>query len=193
MDTLGWVHFQSGNLDLAEKYIQSAWSLSQHSEVGYHLGQIWEKQGKTAEAARMYATATVASRLVPEARESLERMVGKEKSELYVKEATEAYREARTVKLGRVLKRVQETSEAQFYIVLVPGVSGRAEVAEVKFISGDEKLKILEAALKTANFGFKFPDERATKIIRRGVGYCNALGGECSFIMLSPDLITSVD
>jgi len=192
-DTLGWVHFQNGKLDLAEKYIQAAWSLSQHSEVGDHLGQILEKQGKTAEAARMYATAAVAIRVVPEARESLERMVGKEKSELYVKEATKALQESRTVKLGRVLKRVQETSEAQFYIVLVPGAAGSTEVAEVKFISGDEKLRTLEAALKTANFDFKFPDERATKIIRRGVGFCNALGGECSFMMLSPDLITSLD
>ena len=88
---------------------------------------------------------------------------------------------------------MQETSEAQFYIVLVPGAAGSTDVAEVKFISGDEKLRTLEAALKTANFDFKFPDERATKIIRRGVGFCNALGGECSFMMLSPDLITSVD
>ena len=192
-DTLGWVHFQKGNTDLAEKYVQAAWSLSQHSEVGYHLGQIWEKQGKTAEAARIYATATLAQRLVPEARESLERLVGKDKSESYIKEVTEAFRESRTVKLGKAMKRVQATSEAQFYIVLVPGASGRADVAEVKFISGDEKLRTLEPALRTANFDFKFPDERATKIIRRGVGFCNALGGECSFIMISPELITSVD
>jgi len=93
-DTLGWVHFQNGNLDLAERYISAAWSLAQHSEVGYHLGQIQEKRGKTAEAARFYAMATVANRLVPEARDSLERIVGKDKSESLLKKATADYHEA---------------------------------------------------------------------------------------------------
>jgi len=40
-DTLGWVHFQKGNLDAAEKYITAAWFLQQHSEVGYHLGMVY--------------------------------------------------------------------------------------------------------------------------------------------------------
>jgi tetratricopeptide (TPR) repeat protein len=192
-DTLGWVHFQNGNLDLAERYIEAAWSLAQHSEVGEHLGQILEKRGKKEEATRMYALATLADRLVPEARESLDRMVGKEKSESYVLQATKPFSELRTLKLGKAPKEMQAAGEAQFYVVLVPSASGSTTVAEVKFISGDEKLRPLDATLKTANFGFKFPDERATKIIRRGTAFCKNNGGECSFIMVSPDMIASVD
>ena len=46
-DTLGWVLFQKGDLDNAEKYITAAWRLAEHGEVGYHLGQLLEKRGKT--------------------------------------------------------------------------------------------------------------------------------------------------
>lgn len=192
-DTLGWVHFQNGNLDLAERYVSAAWSLGQHSEVGYHLGQIQEKRGKAAEAVHLYAMATVANRLVPEARDSLERMVGKEKSEAILKQATDDYRESRTISLGKSPKDFPNTTAGEFYVVLVPGSSGEARVAEVKFISGDEKLRILEGALQAASFNFRFPDERATKIIRRGSAFCQTKGGDCTFIMLSPEFITSID
>ena len=73
-DTLGWVYFQKGDLDMAEKYITASWATEQHSEVGYHLGQIAEKRGKNQEAIRLYALAAVANRFVPEARESLDRL-----------------------------------------------------------------------------------------------------------------------
>ena len=70
-DTLGWVYFQKGDLDAAEKYLKAAWTLQQHSEVGYHVGMVAEKRGNKAEAIRLYAQAVVADRTVPEARESL--------------------------------------------------------------------------------------------------------------------------
>lgn len=91
-DTLGWVQFQKGNIDLAERYVTAAWFLGQHSEVGYHLGQIEERRGHADEAIRKYALASVATRLVPEARESLERLAGKEKSEALMQKANDEMR-----------------------------------------------------------------------------------------------------
>jgi len=40
-DTLGWVHFQKGDLDVAERYIRAAWLLDQNGEMGDHLAQIY--------------------------------------------------------------------------------------------------------------------------------------------------------
>ena len=191
-DTLGWVHFQKGNLDLAEKYINAAWALEQHSEVGYHLGQILEKRGNKEEAIRMYARACVADRQVPEARESLDRLGGKEKSEVFLKKAYDEARDFRTIRIGPVPHSVKGTTEATFYVVLVPGQSRNAEVTEVKFLSGDEKMRALGSVLKTANFSFVFPDETRTKLIRRGTLFCQA-NAECKFIMMSPEFLTSVD
>jgi tetratricopeptide (TPR) repeat protein len=190
-DTLGWVYFQRGDLDAAEKYVSPAWIIAQHGEVGYHLGQIYEKRGKKDEAIHLYAQAAVAMQTVPEARESLERLVGKERVQTWIKKADDESRDSRTINLGAPGINVKDTTEARFFVALAPGASRGAQVAEVKFISGDEKLKLVESKLRAANFGFAFPDEKATKVIRRGTLSCHGKNGDCSFIMMNPEYVTS--
>jgi tetratricopeptide (TPR) repeat protein len=190
-DTLGWVHFQKGNLEAAEKYVSAAWTLEQHSEVAYHLGMIYEKAGRKGEAIHMYALATAADRLVPEAKESLERLADKDKLETMRKKAHDELRDSRTIRLGPATGNVKGATEAQFYVALTLGSSRMAKATEVKFISGDEKLQALASILKGGNFNLVFPDETSTKIIRRGTLFCDASG--CSFLMLSPEYISSVD
>jgi len=190
-DTLGWVHFQNGNLEAAEKYVSAAWALEQHSEVAYHLGMIYEKAGRKDEAIHMYALATAADRLVPEAKESLERLAGKDKLETMRKKANDELRDSRTIRLGPATANVKGATEAQFYVALTLGPSRMAKATEVKFISGDEKLRALAPILKGGNFNLVFPDETNTKVIRRGTLFCDASG--CSFLMLSPEYISSVD
>jgi hypothetical protein len=97
------------------------------------------------------------------------------------------------VKLGSSFKDLKENTEAEFYVVLVPGQLRKAQVGDVKFIRGDEKLRPLAAALKGAKYNLVFPDETATKVIRRGTLLCQAKGGECSFFMLSPELVPPVN
>jgi tetratricopeptide (TPR) repeat protein len=191
-DTLGWVHFQKGDFDSAERYISAAWLLGQHSEVGYHLGQIEEKRGRKDAAIRMYALAAVASRLVPEAKDSLNRLVPQDKTEALLRKSHAEMAGSRTVKLGQALQNVKGTTEAQFFVVLSPGPARNAVVTDVKFIRGDEKLRPLSTAIKAANFNFVFPDDTTTKIVRRGTVFCQG-SGECSFLMMGPDYVSSVD
>ena len=91
------------------------------------------------------------------------------------------------------VKSAKDSTEAQFYVSLVPGPARNAQVADVKFIRGDEKLKVLGAGLKTADFSFAFPDDTTTKVIRRGTLFCTPGTGVCSFIMLTPESIASVE
>jgi tetratricopeptide (TPR) repeat protein len=190
-DTLGWVHFQNGNLEAAEKYVSAAWNVEQHSEVAHHLGMIYEKSGRKEQAIHMYALAMAADRLVPEARESLERLAGKDKVESMSKKASDELRDSRTIKLGPPTANVKGATEAQFYVALTLGPSRSAKATEVKFIRGDEKLRPLASLLKGGNFKLVFPDETNTRVIRRGTLFCDASG--CSFLMLSPEYISSVD
>src|SRR6202030_129437 len=74
-DTLGWVYFSEGNLDKAEKYVAAAGGRGQHAEVGDHLGQIYEKEGKKDRALRTYELATTGLRPVPETHERIEALV----------------------------------------------------------------------------------------------------------------------
>jgi tetratricopeptide (TPR) repeat protein len=192
-DTLGWVHFKKGNLDLAEKYLTASWLLGQHSEVGDHLGQISEKRGKREGAIRWYALAAVGYRPVPEARENLTRLAGKDKVESLLGKAKAELAELGAVKFGSLLKDEKEKLEAEFYILAVPGAGRSANVTEARFINGAEKLRPLAAALKGAKYPMIFPEETATKLIRRGRLTCQPNNGACSFLLLPPEEITSVD
>ena len=114
----------------------------------------------------------------------MESLLGKAKTEL---------NELRAIKLGPLLKDEKEKLEAEFYIVAVPGAERFAQVTGARFIRGAEKLRPLTGALKGAKYTMTFPDETATKLIRRGTLTCQPNNGECSFVLLPPEEITSLD
>jgi len=186
-DTLGLAHFKKGNLDLAEKYVMASWTFGQYSEAGDHLGQISEKRGKKEEALRWYALAAVGDRPVPEARENLTRLAGKDKVESLLGKAKAELAEFRTIKLRPLLKDEKEKLEAEFYIVAVPGAKRFAQVTGARFIRGAEKLRPMAAALKGAKYPMIFPDKTVTKLFHRGTLICQPNNGECSFVLLSPE------
>lgn len=189
-DTLGWVAYQKGDVDLAERYVNAAWLVGQYGENGYHVGQILEKRGKPDEAARAYAMAAVAFQPVPDSRESLVRLVGKERAEAMIKKAGEELDALRAVTLAQPVKGVKEKAEADFFLLVVPGASRAAKVAGVKFAGGSDELRPLAAALKSAELRFSFPDETPTKLILRGHLACAPQGG-CTFTLMRPIDVTS--
>ncbi|MGB9105235.1 MAG: tetratricopeptide repeat protein, partial [Terriglobales bacterium] len=205
-DTLGWVHFQRGNLDQAEQFIRAAWLLGQHGEVGDHLAQVYEKRGEKEKAIQTYAQALAAYKPLPETRQRLAALLVSSKKpegdknapaknaagksaapgkpldmqiEMLLDQAREELAASRTVGLGPLL---QETAQADFYLVLGPG----AKVEETRFISGSDKLKPFADALRGAKIKFTFPDTTPTRLLRRGTLSCVPAGG-CNFVLLPAD------
>ena len=190
-DTLGWIYFADGNLDKAEKYVAAAWGLGHHGEVGDHLGQIYEKQGKKALALRTYALSMSGLRPVPETRDRLASLAGGEaKVEPAVAKYKAELQQLRTIDLGKVAK---ETGNAEFFVLLSRGKGSAATVEAVKFASGDEKLKAFTDALRTAEYRLSFPDDTPVKILRRGILSCSTATGTCSFVLMLPDDVRTVD
>jgi tetratricopeptide (TPR) repeat protein/transglutaminase-like putative cysteine protease len=204
-DTLGWVYFNEGKLDNAEKYVSSAWQLGHHGEVGDHLGQIYEKQGKKDLALRTYALCLSGLRPIPETRDRLAALAGgNAKVDATVAKHKEELQQLRTIDLGKVAK---ETGSADFFVLLSrgpahpdsahPGLSrgesSAATVEAVKFASGDEKLKVLTDALRTAEYRLTFPDDTPVKILRRGILSCSTATGTCKFVLMLPDDVRTVD
>ena len=194
-DTLGWVYYQKGDLDAAEKYVKAAWLLQQHSEVGHHVGAIAEKRGNKADAIRMYAQGAVADRVVPEARESLLKLTSADAIEKLLTTAKgelPVYDQLVLAAAAPALAPDAKTPvEAEFYLVFTPDASRNAQVAEVKFVKGADSLKSLASQLKTLKYQLVFPDASPTKIVRRGTLSCTKAG--CTFTFINPDVITSVD
>jgi tetratricopeptide (TPR) repeat protein len=192
-DTLGWVYFKRGDLDSAEKYIKAAWILQQHGDVCYHLGAIAEKRGRKDEAIRLYAQGAAALDTSSEARESLLKLVTPASLEALLQTARQDLRQNTVFNLGQLVPNLKAPVEAEFYLIYAPDSARNAQAIDVRFIKGAESLKPLAAQLKAMKYPLVFPDNLPTKVIRRGALLCLPKPGPCTFTMVSPDLIRSVD
>ena len=189
-DTLGWVYFQSGDLDRAEKYVDAAWRLSQHGIIGDHLGQIYARQGQKEPAIHIWQLALSADRGLEETKERLVKIGGAlvpDRPALtpagkFLRQFTSPAEELgrlRTIKVPEL--RVKEGS-AEFFVLF-----SQYKPLEVQFISGPDSLRIAGDALAKASFNFSFPDEGPEKIVRRGILSCSAYTKpNCQFTLLLP-------
>ena len=57
LDSMGWVYFRLGNLNLAHQFVMKAFNLQQDPEIAAHLGEILWKQGKVEEAKKILGNA----------------------------------------------------------------------------------------------------------------------------------------
>ena len=189
-DTLGWVYFSKGEYDKAEKYVAAAWGLGQHGEVGDHLGQIFEKEGKKDRALKTYELAQAGLRPIPETQTRIDALLKTDaKLKPDTKNEKEDLQSLRTIDVGKA----KETGSADFFVLLSGGAGTPARAEAVKFVSGDEKLKILSDAIRTAEYRVAFPDNTPVKVLRRGVLSCSAATGKCMFVLMLPDDVRTVD
>jgi tetratricopeptide (TPR) repeat protein len=189
-DTLGWVHFAEGDFNKAEKYVAAAWDLGHHAEVGDHLGQIYEKQGNKDRALRTYALSMNGVRPAPETHGRLASLAGGDaKAEAAVARYKDELQHLSTIDLGKAT----QTGNADFFILLSGGGGSAARVDAVKFVSGDEKLKSFTEALRTADYHLAFPDDTPVKVFRRGTLSCSMTTRTCTFVLMLPDDVRTVD
>ena len=188
-DTLGWIHFAEGDFNKAEKYVAAAWELGHHGEVGDHLAQIYEKLGEKDLALRTYALSMSGIRPTPETRERLASLAGGDaKADAAVKRYKDELQHLSTIDLGKT----SQTGNADFFVLLSGGAGSQARV-DVRFISGDEKLRSYSDALRTADYHLTFPDDTPLKILRRGTLSCSVATGKCEFALILPDDVRTVD
>jgi tetratricopeptide (TPR) repeat protein/transglutaminase-like putative cysteine protease len=189
-DTLGWVHFAEGDFNKAEKYVAASWDLGHHAEVGDHLGQIYEKRGDKDRALRTYALSMNGLRPAPETRGRLASLAGGDaKADAAVARYKDELQHLSTVDLGKAA----QTGNADFFILLSGGGGSVAKVDAVKFVSGDEKLKSYTEALRTADYHLTFPDDTPVKVFRRGTLSCSMTSRTCTFALMLPEDVRTVD
>jgi tetratricopeptide (TPR) repeat protein/transglutaminase-like putative cysteine protease len=189
-DTLGWVYFQKGDEAKALKFIQASWLLNQHGEVADHLGQIYEKRGDKQGAIQMFALALAAPHTVPETQARLVILLGGNTGiDALVRKAQPELASLRTLPAGKLLK---EDAQADFLVLLSPGEKS-AQVESVKFISGSETLRPMATKLRSLDYGQEFPDASPVKIVRRGTLACSAASGDCTFTLIRPEDVRSMN
>jgi tetratricopeptide (TPR) repeat protein len=179
-DTLGWVHFQKGDFDIAERYIRAAWLIDQNGEVGDHLAQIHEKRGERDKAIETYALALAAPHAIPETRARLTLLLGgNSQIDDLVNNAKPKLAALRTIPAGKLLA---ENAQADFVIVVSPGEKA-VHADAVRFVSGSEQMRPLAERLRALDYGAMFPDASPVKLVRRGTLSCSAKNGDCALIL----------
>jgi tetratricopeptide (TPR) repeat protein len=189
-DTLGWIYFTSGDLEHAEPLLRASWQLTQNGDVGDHLAQLYEKLSKKEEAARTYAQAATAPHADEHPRTQLAALLGDSpKSEEAIKSATNDLLAQRSFKVS---KAAEESGEAYFYIVVVP-TEKSAKVESVKFIRGDNSLRLATTQIRQINFGDITATSPPTKLLRRGKLTCEPSAKTCTLVLDHPEEVRTVN
>ena len=191
-DTLGWVYFQRGELAQAENAVRASWELAQIPLVADHLGQIYEKQQKNAEALNMYrmALAAAPASLNPTENDILQR-IKRLGGPTPAKQLFGTYGgsgQVSQVRMTKIPRFTQKQVYGEFFVLFGPGPT----VVDSKFISGSEELKNAGRVLKTAKFAIRFPPGSQARILRRGMLACYPASG-CSFVFLTVDSVHSLN
>jgi tetratricopeptide (TPR) repeat protein/transglutaminase-like putative cysteine protease len=179
-DTLGWVYFREGNLPAAERYVRAAWLLRENGEVGDHLAQIEEQLGRKEDAIKSYALALAADRPLPETRARLAKLLGNDR---HIGDLVDGARndlvQLRSVRLNATLK---EDVQGTVTLLFGPG----PKVEDIKFMSGSDRIRLLEGALRSARYPLVLPDSTPVKVLRRGVVTCGSDKGTCVVVLDDP-------
>ncbi len=188
-DTFGWIRFQRGDLPQAEKYVKSAWQVRSIGEVGDHLGQIYEKQGRKAEATHQYELTLATTQPPAETRGRLMALLGSDAAvdvDKLTADACPQLKEARTIP---VKNAHQAEGIAEFWILLSPGPTVRG----IKFITGDDELAQFSKDLQVLPFPDSFPEATEVQLLRRGRLSCAPAAANCSLFLVSADAARQLD
>jgi tetratricopeptide (TPR) repeat protein len=193
-DTLGWVYFQNNQLDKAKRYIEAAWLLDQHSEIGDHLGQLYEKLGRRQDAIHFYAMAVTAAHKVPESEQHLKSLLPDSKQSKSAEE--KARGEMESLRSVGVPWSGSKSAKADFFLTFTAPTTPENKPLkpdQVKFVSGDESLRNYTNQLQAASFQIEFPDDTPIKLVRRGVLSCGDNTHECRMVLMLPEDVRTVD
>ncbi len=190
-DTLGWIEYLQGNDAGAEDYLHAAWINSERPEVGYHLGVLYEKEGKAQEALDTYALADAARSLDSSGNgsayiEDLHKRQGvllaKGLKTISAPEPATRLADLRSLTLPLL---AQKYSEADFIVA-----ASATGITKVQFLEGNPLLKNQAEAIRTAlvkdRSALLFPKNSEALLIRRGILSCQPVVNSCQFIFFLP-------
>jgi tetratricopeptide (TPR) repeat protein len=190
-DTRGWIYFLRGDNSSAQAYTEACWWLLPDPVIGDHLGQIYEKAGKTEKAVRTYAMAVASAERrtrtnidpddVEEARERLAKVAGA-KADL-----------AALVERGRVdlagmtslslLNAAKSKGSGEFILKVAAG----GKLLQVHEMSGDSAMVKVADSLQAEQLPFRVPESAAVEIPLRGTLTCEAGADRCRFVLLNSE------
>lgn len=184
-DTMGWIKFQAGDIESAEKFVEASWDLVQNPLVGEHLVEIYEKEGKPHRAATIctmalagYGHEQVQDKLTQEMKRLRTYLKGGASSD-----GSLALSDIRTLHVSFQTKLADNSRWMHVTIAMTAG----EKLAQVAYVSGAEELKKATGVLANLKYPQTFPDTTPARILRKAIFSCSVYTKDCTLV-LTPTL-----
>lgn len=161
-DAIGWIRFQRGDLAAAQEYTHAAWLLGGYTRTASHMGQVYQKRDKLADALSFYLTAeSMTNSPTPEMLQRVKSLAGGGDLKLMVDAARRMLPSYRYVRLssGRPSGTPQQT--AQFLVVL----TNDHKAIDVRFEGGAESVRPEQDALRSAWYQVEVPGPAPARVL----------------------------
>lgn len=186
-DTFGWLKFREGDYNAAEKYVRAAWEIANYTEVGCHLGLIYQTMGRKDDAIETYAetlalvgTLRQLSENETEARHQLGVLLGDDS--LIQGKLQEARSRLGSWRSIHVDNPSHVSGSARFILIVGPG----SKIEDIEPVQQKNPVNDLEANVRAATMPQTFPDGGIRKLPRAGTLSCSSPTGPCTFTLLPP-------
>ena len=196
-DTLGWIYFRRGDLDKAQPYLHAAWTLAQSQIIGRHLAELYEKQGKKMLAATVYAQTmrpgpprpgSPSLQWSPQERKKVEALVGATTAASLINKAGEDLSKSRTI---RIPNFAHAAGSGTAFLIFGPDRKVTA-----RFTAGPAEMRRQTSAFQASvamKGAAEIPGELPVQVVRRAYVMCSGAEGNCDVVLLTPDMVTSVN
>jgi TonB family protein len=188
-DTRGWIYFLRGDNSAARSFVEAAWSLRTDPSVGDHLGRIYEKLGRSEDAAKVYAMAIASADQPKRTRVDLDDLADAKKQLAKLAAGNTDNRikqgDADLSKKSVVLLANEGavSASAEFGVrVAAPG-----KPSKFQQLNGDKTLEKVTESLQASKLPVFVPESSGVEVPLRGTLTCHSEEAQCRFAFLSPE------
>jgi tetratricopeptide (TPR) repeat protein len=180
-DTLGWVYFQKGDFENAQRFSEASWDLNPSGENAFHLGRLYEARHEKDKAVHTYALALTASDPDAEAQARLTLLLG---GNAQIPDLLVRTRAGAETQVFSVPNPAKSEGAADFLLLISqPSTStAHTRATVVRFVAGKEELRSATQRVGAIDFGRMLPT--AEKLVRTGRLVCPQSSAECTFTLL---------
>ncbi len=185
-DTLGWIKFQQGKFDVAEKYLRASAQLADDTTVLTHLGKAYEAQKRKPEAIQAYAESVAgvpATRTMnedeEEAHSRLVALVGSQSA------AEDRVKKSRADTSARRSVSIPNSANVEGFAQYAVIVGRGSKIVDIQELSSDDSLIKLRNTLQSQDVPQSFPDDTIEKLPRTGSLACPRADAPCTFVFSS--------
>jgi tetratricopeptide (TPR) repeat protein len=185
-DTMGWIKFQQGKTEAAEKYLIAAWQIADDVTIAAHLGRLYQGAGRKDDAIEIYlaglATIQPGGTLNDDAQDARQRLSellgGFPEVDARLEQARKKKSQSRTVSIPNP-GGAQGIAQ---YTIVIDRSSKAVDLAPTS--GSDDSLATLGDAVRAASLPQSFPDSTLTKLPRLGTLTCTGATQPCALALL---------